>query len=133
MMVPKTVAGRERVGRRVSSESNARKAKRGNYSYRDFLPKTGERIMSVDRLDFPSISDMTKIVRSYSHPFYGWLTKTAGDVRDLNCEVKSDPKPENPYHALISLPAEVAADRDRQKYKARELAEVCGWNEPVDN
>ena len=133
MMVPKTVAGRERVGRRVSSESNARKAKRGKYVYWHFLPNSGERYMSVDRLDFASTSDMTKIVRSYGHPFQGWLTKTAEDVRDLNCEVKSDPNPENPYHALIILPTEVAGDRDRQKHKARELAEVCKWYEPADD
>ncbi len=131
MIIPRAVAGRERVGRRVSSESNARRAHRGKYSYRDFLPRTGERFMSVDRLDLASISDMTKIVRSYGHPFRGWLTKTANDIRHLNCEVQSDPNPENPYHALIVLPTEVAADRDRQKHKVRELAEVCEWNEPV--
>ena len=89
--------------------------------------------MSVDRLDLASTTDMTKIVRSYGHPFYGWLTKTAEHIRDLECEVKTDPIPDNPYHALIVLPTEVAADRDRQKHKARELAEVCEWNEPVDD
>ena len=133
MTVPEAVAGRERVGRRVSSESSARRAHRGKYSYRDFLPRAGERCMSVDRLDFASISDLTNIVRSYNHPFYGWLTKTTGHVRDLACDVKSDPNPENPYHALIVLPTEIATDRDRQKHKARVLAEVCNWIEPADD
>lgn len=133
MIVPTAVDGRERVGRRVSSESSARRAQRGNYSYRDFLPKSGERIMSVDRLDFASIHEMTKIVRAYAHPFHGWLTKTVQDVRDLNCAVESDPDTDNPYHALITLPVEVAMDRDLQKHKARELAEVCNWIEPIDD
>ena len=89
--------------------------------------------MSVDRLDFASISDLTNIVRSYKHPFYGWLTKATEDIRGLRCQVESDPNPENPYHALIILPPETAADRDRQKHKARELAEVCNWIEPADD
>ena len=89
--------------------------------------------MSVDRLDFASVSNMTKIVRAYGHPFQGWLAKTTKDVRELDCVIKSNPKTGNPYHALIVLPTEIAADRDRQKYKARELAEVCEWNEPVDD
>ena len=46
-------------------------------SFPDFLPRTGERFKSVNRLDSASISDMTK---------------TANDVQDLVCEINSDPK-----------------------------------------
>ena len=103
----------------------------GNTVTEIFCQERANGLCQSTGLDLASISDMTKIVRSYGHPFRGWLTKTANDIRHLNCEVQSDPNPENPYHALIVLPTEVAADRDRQKHKVRELAEVCEWNEPV--
>ena len=81
--------------------------------YRDFLPNTGERYMSVDRLDFASSSEMTKIVRSYGHPFQGWLIKTSDDIRHLNCEVKTDPNPRK------SIPrSDHSADRNRRRQRS---------------
>lgn len=58
--------------------------------------------------------------------------KTADSIRISGCEVKSDPIPENPYHALIILPSSVANDRDDQKYWARTLAEECIWQSATD-
>ena len=130
MDIPSKVSEKERLGRRIFSESDLERIQRKKAStYRLFLEKEGVKKLSVDRIELPSSKNVlieicNKAAKEReASGFYGWAVITAEEASMDEREVKSSRSEENPYHADIILPDSAIKDRDEQKQHARKLAE----------
>ena len=121
----------EKLWRGVFSSGHAKSAAQGKIVHHIFLEKTGERAISVNRLDRVSESERTRMGDDLAadrpdQRFHGWAVVSGRDVRAAGMEAKATPSPENPRHADIVLPPE-AEDRIVQKRYAQELARIARW------
>lgn len=128
-----TRAAKWRVGRRIYSQTDAKRAASGRSGlFRLFLLKPGETLMSVDQLD--GVEHQRKVAAiaraegaSRPGPFRGWA-KIPDDVACANGrKVKATPVKGNPHHAEIVLPEKAATDRGVQIRHAHELADASVW------
>ena len=130
--VPTDIAADEELGRRVSSERNARRAQRSRVPFHEFLAAAGETRIYVDRLAIAPPDEAVAIAenrdRARNRAFYGWAVLSASDAGGNGRRVAASPVPgENPYHADIALPQSAAKDREEQKRHAQELADSSHW------
>jgi hypothetical protein len=135
MEVSDTIGDDEKIGRGVSSEKSAKVARRprSRVPYHEFLPREGVDRMSVDRLTLAGLDEATKIAdlrdSERGRKCYGWAVLTAEDINRNGCEVVGSCQEDNPYHADIILPTEIAIDRKEQKKYAQKLADSSHWTE----
>lgn len=128
------VAGRQ-LGRRVRSESRARKSYRNQADSRRrciskdvFMPPSGSVTLSVDCLGVIFDGQMAQIaikqLARADKKFFGWYVLTVGDVYKNGCTLRISPKKENRYHADIVLPVDPESKdyRDELKRIANDLA-----------
>lgn len=124
------------VGRRVFSESRARKARRGTAIPHDvFLERDGVSELSVDRMDHCSDHHLAIIAKAEGAPrgkeFYGWATVNVSPAARDGRAVSASPTPANPFHATIDLniSPQHQAFREAQKLHAAALATLATWRE----
>ena len=128
------VADRQ-LGRRVKSESRARKSYRNQtdsrrrYISKDvFVPPRDKTILSVDCFGVVSDREMAQIaIRQLAcadKKFYGWYVLTVSDIYKNRCALRISPKEENRYHADIVFPVDPKSKgyRDELKRIANDLA-----------
>ena len=131
MTLPDRIHHAENLGRGVFSSRQAKRAQRATPPKHVFLEREGVTEISVDRLDRapPSwvvvIADANAAGRGAT--FYGWAVVTARKAAANGRQVQATPKPDNPYHADIVLPALAAEDQDEQIRHAQELADNASW------
>lgn len=116
---------------------------------RSFLPKRGERRLSVDRLSFAPLPDAITNgervaqarqqgnLRTAGKPssdihFCGWGVISVLATRETDCAVEATPiegehGTGNPYHADIVLPTQVETDDIERKRYAQRLARSAVW------
>ena len=128
------VADRQ-LGRRVRSESRARKSYRNQADSRRrciskdvFMPPRDKTTLSVDALGVISDRKIAQIaIRQLARvhkEFYGWYVLTVSDIYKNGCTLRISPKEENRYHADIILPVDPKSKdyRDELKRIANDLA-----------
>ena len=133
MTVPSAIGSGEDLGRSVFSSKNRDRARRGKAPHHVFLEREGTLEISVDRLNYAPEIEMSEIAErvaaNRNATFYGWAVV----VEDSACANErgaiATPRPDNPYHADIVLPAPAAEDREEQKRHAQELADASTWRE----
>lgn len=124
----------ETLGRRVSSRKRARKAQRKlnpRISHREFMPRQGERELSLDRLSIVPLKTAVAIAdraaqNTPSGKFCGWITVSAKIARINGIQVIASPLDDNPYHADIVFPS---SDKDECLKHAQELALKADWQD----
>ena len=132
---PEIVTPQEELGRSVSAQSSAARARRSAVPYHEFLPPKGERNISVDRLSVATSAELVQIAddRYRDMPdrnFYGWAVVVTRDADSDARNVVSSPITDvNPFHADIVLPGEVAENRQEQKRHAQKLRDLSRWRE----
>ena len=115
-----------RLGRRVKSESRARKSyrnqadSRSRYIARDvFMPPSGSTTLSVDCLGVISDRQMAQIaikqLARADKKFFGWYVLTVNDVYKNRCTLRITPMKENRYHADIVLPVDPKSEDYRDE------------------
>lgn len=133
MTAPATLASQEELGRRVFSETSARRARRSRVPFREFLEKPEETSVSVDRLTHAPPNVITAIAdhaaASRQGPFQGWAVLTAAEANQNGRKTVVSPLPDNPYHAHISLPTLPGEEREIQIRHAKELADHTHWRD----
>ena len=133
MTVPSEIGPEEPLGRSVFSSRNRDRARRGKTPHHVFLEREGIIEISVDRLNFAPGIEMSEIAdrvaANRSATFYGWAVVIEDLARANERGAIASPKPDNPYHADIVLPALAAEDREEQKRHAQELADASAWKE----
>ena len=122
----------ELLGRAVFSSQEARRVETGSkFKLNTFLPKKGERKISVTRL--PSLDENElnqagqKISELRQKTCYGWAVIVAEKVRKEGRNVEASPQPGNCHHADIILPEVCARCRKEQKRHAAALAADSTW------
>ena len=130
------VADDEDLGRRVFSETAAKRARNGRVRFHIFREKEGVRTISVDRLTIATSKQLTPIVKQASEGrtgrFQGWAFVLAGCARQMKLDVVASPRDENPFHADIELPKADKAKQDDHIIFAKMLADIAKWHEPSD-
>ena len=133
----------EKLGRRVFSSSQSKKAAKGKVQLQIFL-EVGNRKISVDRLTAAPITatplnyitaeaDEAGMKRCPPRHFYGWAVVDKEQVLANGCTLQASPLPNNPYHANIVLPDVATTNAEAQKQYATALASVAKWKpRPVD-
>ena len=102
---------------------------------REFMPKTGETDISVDRMGAaPHESAAAVAERDAAEDariFYGWASLPCERATQMGRNVRASPiqHPPNPYHADIVFPAGVKDDADERMAHALHLAENAEWLE----
>ena len=123
----------EDLGRSVFSSRDRDRARRGKTPHHMFLEREGEVEISVDRLNYAPEVGMAKIAdhvaANRNATFYGWAVVVEELARANGRRAIATPKPNNPYHADIVLPAPVAEAREEQKRHAQELADGSTYRE----
>ena len=131
MTLPDRIHPAENLGRGIFSSRQAKRARRTKPPKHVFLEREGVTEISVDRLDRapPSwvvvIADSNAAARGAT--FYGWAVVAARKAAANGRQVQASPKPDNPYHADIVLPALAAQDQDERIRHAQELADNASW------
>ena len=137
MTVPAALADQEELGRRIFSETSARRARRSRVPFREFLEKPEETSISVDRLTHAPASEITAIADraavSRQGPFQGWAVLTVAEAHQNGRKSVVSPLPGNPYHAHISLPVQPGEEREEQIRHAKELADYSHWRDRYVN
>jgi ABC-type nitrate/sulfonate/bicarbonate transport system substrate-binding protein len=133
MTVPGCIGAEEDLGRRVYSETAAKRARRSTVPHREFLAKRGDTSISVDRLSTVALDQVAVLAQDASAtrdgPFCGWASVTYGAASRNGRRVIASPDDRNPYHGEIVLPDSAAVDRDEQIRHAQELADASRWCE----
>ena len=133
MTVPSAIGPGEDLGRGVFSSRNCGRARRGKTPHHVFLEREGTIEISVDRLKHASEVEMSgiadRVAANRNATFYGWAVVVEDRARANGRGVIASPRPDNPYHADIILPALAAEDREEQKRHAQELADASTWRE----
>ena len=148
--LPNYINDNDKLGRSSFSNRQAKRAILGNVDHKIFLDTKGKHIISVDRLFLSYLKKLTEIQdknaqersenelqrwekgelkqkdRPKQRSFYGWASLTVLDAQQDNRQVKSNPIPENPYHANIILPEDT---RDAHILHAKKLAAKSEWVE----
>lgn len=113
----------DQLGRRAKYRSHTPRPR-----FNEFNPRAGVNRISVDRLDITSDSEVAEVaIRSFASPdtdsneirFWGWYVLSVRDVMRAGCCVECQPEPENPYHAHIVFPEDMAV---REKHPYRSVA-----------
>ena len=124
-------ASQEELGRRVFSETSARRARCSRVPFREFLEKPEVTSISVDRLTHAPADVITAIADraavSRQGPFQGWAVLTVAEAGRNGRNTAVSPIPDNPYHAHISLPVLPGENREEQIRHAKELADHTHW------
>lgn len=133
MKVPGRIGAGEDLGRRVYSETAAKRARRSRIPHREFLARRGDTSISVDRLSIVPLAEVAVLAQDASAsrdgPFCGWASVTHQAASRNGRRVIASPDDRNPYHGEIVLPASAGVDRDEQVRHAQELADVSRWRE----
>lgn len=141
----------EELGRVITSRREAKRVRRGRSPVRSFLPKRGERRLSVDRLTFAPLAEAIANgervaqarqqghLRTAGRPstdvhFCGWSVISVLAARATDCSVEATPiegehGTGNPYHADIVLPRRVETDDIERKRYAQRLARAAVWRD----
>ena len=124
------LAPNEIIGRGISSRNEARRARRNRTSKNVFDPGEGKSDISVDWISAAPIGEITKIAEKRDadrgRTFYGWAVVSVESARANNRKVVASPN-DNPYHADIKLPANVAYDEYQRKLHFQQLADASSW------
>lgn len=131
MAFPDDVAEDENLGRSVSSETSAKRGRRSQVRYFEFMPPEGETKLSVDRLNLEdTLQGPAKIAwdrcAANGREFYGWAVVTAADARDNGRAVVYSPQEDNPFHTDIVFPS---PDKEDQRDHAQDLRDRSSWCE----
>jgi hypothetical protein len=135
MTVPGNISTEEPLGRRVFSNTSAKRARRSKVPHREFLiTKPGETFISVDRLGMAPLDEVAALAQEASvsrdRQFYGWASVAAREAGgNGRRRVIASPQDGNPYHADIVLPDSAATDRGERIRHAQELADASCWIE----
>ena len=133
MTIADDIAPAEHLGRGVFSSRNRDRSRRGKTPHHVFLVRQGETEISVDRLDRASATVAVEIAEQVAAnrnaSFHGWAVIVAELAGANGRRAIATPRPGNPYHADIVLPALAAEDREEQKRHAQELADGSTWRE----
>lgn len=133
----------EKLGRRVFSSSQSKKAANGKVPLQIFL-EVGNRKISVDRLTTAPLTvtplnyitaeaDEAGAKRYPSRSFYGWAVVDTEQVLANGCTLQASPLPNNPYHANIVLPDVATTNAEAQRQYATALASIAKWKpRPAD-
>ena len=124
----------ERLGRSVLARRAEKRARTMGLIIRDvFLEAAEAPSVSVDRMDHATLEHMALPGRERAQnrtprrQFYGWAVVTVQDAGSNERTVEATPRPDNIYHADISLNITGGELRDRQKQHATELAVRSRW------
>lgn len=136
MTVAGGISAERDLGRRVYSESVAKKVAQGlkGRLYREFLIKRGQTAISVDRLSIAPLAEVAALAQEASASrdgsFHGWALIAGEDACGSGRRVRASPVEGNPYHAEIVLPDSAATDRGEQVRHAQQLADATsGWRD----
>ena len=137
MTVPGNISTEEPLGRRVFSNTSAKRARRSKVPHREFLIKEGETSISVDRLGMAALDDVAALAQDASAsrpgPFRGWASVTGKNAGSNGRRVIASPEDRNPYHGEIILPNSAATDLGVRTQHAQELADASCWCEPPES
>ena len=133
MKVPGCIGAEEDLGRRVYSETSAKRARRSRVPHREFLARRGDTSISVDRLTAMALDEVAALAHEASASrdgaFRGWASVAYEQASRNGRQVVASPDGRNPSHGEIVLPESAALDRDEQVRHAQELADASRWRE----
>ena len=128
--LPKNIKDNALLGRAIFSSKQAKEPIKRTV----FMEKNPGDSISVDRFEFCPQKELVDIqdqnakkrsTKNIQRSFYGWARLKVIDARKEQRKVESNPVPENPYHAEISLPE--PHTKDHQIEHAHELAYYSKW------
>ena len=141
----------DKVGRDVLSRNDRRLIMRGQAPPGLFLDNISPARLSVhrlapvpnrpppdDRSDLAPDSVIAEISRRRAKAqtpernFYGWAELSAADAARDGREVCLSPRPDNPWHADIVLPAEAEREERKREKHAMALSHSVEWRERPD-
>lgn len=134
MSVNESIAPDEELGRSVGPTRVAKRARRKEFRFIDFMPGNGEDRISLDRVtiapeqEIVEIAELREQRRTPPHKLHGWIIVTAEAVMDNGCAVNASPQDENCYHADVIFPQTALADEVTLKERAQDLADAAAWH-----
>ena len=126
----------ERLGRRITSKSEARKARnRAEVPFTNFVNPDHSERLSVDRMDLATIEEIAVIVeQEFAEQvtgLRGWAIVTVRIARGGGRRVEATRTDTNPYHADIVLGLPRGDDaRDHAIAHAQDLARHASYQAP---
>ena len=137
---PSEIGAQESIGRRLFSRNAF--SRNGGLVKPVAYYQPGTSRISVDRLDYaPSgylknLAHQSAKARGENRNFHGWAKLTCEEASEDGRRVEADPIKDNPYHAIIHLPAAATDDdAEEQAHKLARLSEFIPpeWSPELDS